>query len=126
RATANKAYVKQAEWASKAARKGQDVPEILGACGPRLFPDEFMASLHVGEDTGRLAEVMKKQAEYYREESRRKIKWLANIAGGLVYAAIGVLMVVMIFKIAMAAYINPLHDAMNAADNPDAWLRGGK
>jgi hypothetical protein len=68
--------------------------------------------------------VRKRQAEYYREESRRKIKLLANVAGGLVYACIGALMVVVIFKIAMTAYINPLNDAIGAADNPDAWMRG--
>ena len=83
-----------------------------------------MAAVHVGEEGGRLAEVMKKEAEHYREESRRKIKTLAMIAGGLVYLCIGILLVVMIFKIAMAAYFNPLNDAMNAADNPDAWMRG--
>lgn len=126
RAATNRAYAREAEFAAKAARKGQDVPEILGGYGPRLFPDEFMASLHVGEDTGRLAEVMKKQAEYYRDESRRKLKVLANVAAGLLWLGIIVLMVVVIFKIAMVAYINPLNDAMNAADNPDAWLRGGR
>ena len=124
RATANKAYVREAEFAAKAARKGQEVLDILGGYGPRLFPDEFMAAVQVGEDTGRLAELMKKQAEYYREESRRKVKVLAVIAGALVYLGIGLLLIGVIFKIAMTAYINPLNDAMGAADNPDAWLRG--
>jgi type II secretory pathway component PulF len=124
RATANKAYAREAEFAAKAARKGEDVPSILGGYGPRLFPDDFLSSVQVGEDSGRLAEVMKKQAAYYREESHRKVKFLAMIAGGLVYLCIGLLMVGVIFKIAMKAYINPLNDAMNAADNPDAWLRG--
>lgn len=126
RAATNKAYTREAEFAAKAARKGQDVPEILGGYGPRLFPDEFMSALHVGEDTGRLAEVMKKQAEYYREESRRKLKLLANVAAGLIWLGIVVLLVVVIFKVVITGYINPLNDAIGAADNPDAWLRGGK
>lgn len=124
RATANRAYAGEADHAAKAARKGQDVPSILGGYGPRLFSDEFMGALHVGEDSGRLAEVMHKQAELYRDEARRKMKTLATAAGGAVYAMIGLLLIVMIFKIFMTAYIGPMQDAQRAIDNPDAWMRG--
>lgn len=126
RATSNRAYAREAESVRKAARRGQDVASILGGYGPRLFPDEFMSAVNVGEDSGRLAEVMKQQADYYRDEARRKMKVLAGVAAGAVYAAIGVLLIVVIFKIAMTAYIGPLQDAQNAADNPEQWLRGGK
>lgn len=126
RACSNKAYSKEAEWAAKTARKGEDIPGILGALGTRLFPDEFMAALHVGEDSGRLAEVMKKQAEYYRDEARRKMRTLALIAGGLVYLGIGVLLVIVIFKIAFSTIVAPYQDAMNAADNPEQWMRQGQ
>jgi type II secretory pathway component PulF len=123
RACSNKAYTREAEWAAKTARKGEDIPGILGALGTRLFPDEFMGALHVGEDTGRLAEVMKKQADYYRGEARRKMRTLALIAGGLVYLAIGVLLIVIIFKIALSTIVAPYQDAMNASDDPQKWMR---
>jgi type II secretory pathway component PulF len=126
RATANSAYAREADAAAKAARRGQDVASVLGGYGPRLFPDEFMSAVDVGEESGRLAEVMKQQADYYRDEARRKMKVLAGVAAGAVYLAIGVLLIAVIFKIAMTAYIGPLNDAMNAADNPEQWMRGGR
>jgi type II secretory pathway component PulF len=122
RATSNLAYAREADPAAKAARRGEDVPSILGGYGPRLFPDEFMSAVHVGEDSGRLAEVMKKQSEFYRDEAKRKMRTLANIAAGLVYAGVGVLLIVMIFKIA-GVYFGALNDAQNAVDNPNEWLR---
>ena len=115
--------MREAETAGKAARKGRDVPEILAAY-PRLFTDEIMSALHLGEETGRLAEVMKKQAEYFREEARRKMRTLAYIAGGGVYAAIALMLIVVIFQIVMSVYIGPINDAQNAVDNPEKWLRG--
>ncbi len=123
RASTNKAYAREADWAAKTARKGEDIPGILGALGTRLFPDEFMGSLQVGEDTGRLAEVMKKQSEHYRDEARRKMRTLALVAGGLVYLAIGILLIVIIFKIAFTSVVAPYQDAMNAADDPQKWMR---
>jgi hypothetical protein len=46
------------------------------------------------------------------------------IVGGGVYLMIGVLLVVMIFKIFFTAYIGPMNDAMKAVDDPNAWMRG--
>jgi type IV pilus assembly protein PilC len=123
RATANQAYMREAENAAKAARKGDEVPEILAVHGSRLFPDEIISALQLGEETGRLAEVMKKQSDYYREEARRKMRTLAMIAAGLVYVSIAIMIIVIIFKIAMTAYIGPMNDAMNAADDPQKWLQ---
>jgi type IV pilus assembly protein PilC len=123
RATANEAYIREAEPVAKAARKGEDVPSILGGYGDRLFPGEFVNVLHIGEDTGQLAEVLRKQAEYYRDEAKRKMRVLSMIAGGAVYAMIGLLLIVMIFQIATTVYLNPLNDAMKAADDPQGWMR---
>jgi type IV pilus assembly protein PilC len=124
RATANQAYAREADPAAKSARQGEDVPSILGAYGERLFPAEFVNSLVIGEDTGRMAEVMRKQAEYYRDEAKRKLKTLSMILGGAIYAMIGLFLIVMIFKIFMTAYIGPMNDAMKAVDHPNEWMRG--
>ncbi len=125
RATANDAYLRHADAAAKKARGGAEVATALAGCGARLFPDEFVDAVQVGETTGQLAEVMEKQAKQYREEAARKLKILTMFAGGAVYAMVGLMIVVMIFKIAMTAYIGPLQDAQNAVDNPEKWLRSG-
>jgi type II secretory pathway component PulF len=123
RATANKAYAQEGDPAAKAARRGEEVTSILGGYGERLFPGEFVNALQVGEETGRLAEVMRKQAEYYRDEAKRKLKLLSNIVAGGVYLCIGILLIVMIFKIFTAAYLNPMNDAIRAVDDPQGWMR---
>jgi type IV pilus assembly protein PilC len=123
-ATANDAYAAKAESAAKAARRGDTIPDILAPMGTKLFPDEFLSSLHVGEDSGRLPEVLHKQAKFYAEESRRKLKLLSVLLGGAVYAMVGIIVIVLIFRLFMTAYMGPMNDAMKAADNPDAWMRG--
>jgi type IV pilus assembly protein PilC len=124
RATANDAYRRPGQVAAKRVRGGEDIHSALSGCGRHLFPDEFLDGVQVGETSGQLAEVLRKQADRYRDEATRQLKTLAWLAGGAVYAAVGLMLVVLIFKIAMTAYVNPMNDALKAADNPEQWLRG--
>jgi type IV pilus assembly protein PilC len=123
RATSNEQYTRHAESAAKEARKGEPVADILPRYGSALFPDEFLDSINIGETTGQLAEVMEKQAEYYRAEAGRKLKVLTMLAGGAVYLMVGMFIIVLIFMIAQQV-MKPYNDAMNAVDNPDKWLQG--
>ncbi len=102
RATSNEAYTRHGESASKAARDGNKIAPTLAACGEALFPVEFLDTIGIGETTGRLPDVMAKQAKQYQEEAARKMKLLAMIAGGLVYAAVGVMLIVLILRIVMS------------------------
>jgi type IV pilus assembly protein PilC len=126
RATANERYQKQADRVTKEARGGEEVATILAGCGTTLFPEEFLDAVSVGETTGQLAEVMQKQARHYRDEAARKMKLLTMIAGGVVYLMVGILVIVMIFQVVNNAVMAPYNDAMQAVDDPNAWLRGGK
>ena len=73
RATANKAYAREAEPAAKAARKGEEVAVDPRRLRQAALPERLRErACRSGEDTGRLAEVMRKQAEYYRDEAKRK------------------------------------------------------
>jgi type II secretory pathway component PulF len=101
RATANEAYLGRAESAVAAVKAGETVHEALEPGRGRLFPDEFLDSVQVGETTGRLPEVMHQQAGVYREESARKMKVLTGLLAGLVYLGVGLMVVGMIFRIAM-------------------------
>lgn len=102
RATTNAAYLNQSDRATKDARSGRSIHEALENCGPVLFPREFLEVVEVGEVTGNLAEVMAKEANVYRDEASRKIKWLAMLAGGLVYLMVGGMIVLIILKIVMS------------------------
>lgn len=125
RATANKAYQKEGERAAKLARKGNEIVETLGKLGPTLFPDEFIQAVHVGEESGRLAEVMEKEAKIYQEASIRGMKFLVKIVTGFVYFCIAVLIIVCIFRI-IGVYTGQVDEALDIANDPDKWLRGGR
>lgn len=125
RATANKAYLAEGERAAKLARKGKEIVEALSKLGPTLFPDEFVHAVAIGEESGRLAEVMLKEAEIYREESIRGMKLLAKIASGVVYAGISILVIVCIVRIFNTAYMGQIQQGLDAVDDPNKWLRGG-
>jgi hypothetical protein len=40
-----------------------------------------------------------------------------------VYLGIGILLIVIIFKIALSTIVAPYQDAMNASDDPQKWMR---
>lgn len=102
RATANDAYAKQADWAAKQARGGQEIAPTLQVCGVNLFPADYVEAVEVGETAGRLPEVMARLAVQYRDEAARKLKFLAGLAGGLVYAMVGLMVIVLIVRILMS------------------------
>lgn len=122
RATANRAYQQEGERAAKLCRKGKEIVEALGELGPTLFPDEFIQAVHVGEESGRLAEVLHKEAEIYREASLRGMKFLVKIVTGIVYSAVGLLVIFCIARIFMT-YLGILDKA--AGMSPDEFLRDG-
>jgi len=115
RATANSSYAKHAEDASKRARGGEEITEILTDCGPNLFTAEFLDSVQVGETSGQLAEVMHKQSKFYREEASRKLKILTMLAGGAVYLMIGLMIILVIARILMAI-IGVYEDALKGVE----------
>ncbi len=125
RATSNKAYQAEGDRAAKMSRKGKEIVETLSKLGPTLFPDAFVQAVAIGEESGRLAEVMLKEAELYREESIRGMKVLAKIVSGVVYAMIAIFVIVCIYRIFMTTYMGQIQQGLDAADDPNKWLRGG-
>lgn len=102
RATANTAYARHADAAARQTRAGTEVSEVLESLPAGLFPAEFVETVQVGELTGKLPEVMAKQARHLRDDAARKLKLLTAIAGGVVYAGVGLMIVVLIFRIALS------------------------
>jgi type IV pilus assembly protein PilC len=101
RATANNAYLAHADRCAKAVQRGDEIAPTLASCGSDLFPVEYIDALTVGEVSGRLPEVMAKQAVQYQEEAARKSKTLAMIAGGVVYGGVVLMLLVLIVRMLM-------------------------
>ena len=74
----------------------------------RRFPRDFLDIVENAEEGGRTPEVMEKQAEYYQEESSIRLRVLMRFAGFGVWAAVAILLIVMIFRIFITAYLGPL------------------
>ena len=102
RATTNGAYLACSESVVKQLQGGRAIDKAMSGCPRKIFPEEFLDSVSVGVVSGTLAEVMARQSEHYREESSRKLKFLTTLAGGLVYAMVGLMVIVMIVRILMS------------------------
>jgi len=98
RATGNGAFQSQADRIAKQVSKGRELGTVI-ATSP-FFPSEFIATLHVGEESGQIPEVMGRQAEHYREETARRTKALTRMLSGGVYALVAFFIIVAIFRMA--------------------------
>jgi type IV pilus assembly protein PilC len=98
KATGNNAFLAQADRIVKRVNKGDEVAEAVGM-NP-IFPAEFLAALHVGEESGQMPEQMGRQAEFYREETARRAKILTRAMAWGVYVLVGIFIIVAIFQMA--------------------------
>jgi type IV pilus assembly protein PilC len=107
RATGNAAFAARTDSVCEAVKGGEDLTEALRHAG--LFPDDFLNIMANAEEGGRVPEVMRHQADYYDEESRRRMTILTQAASWGVYAAVAALIIFMIFRIATSylALLNP-------------------
>ncbi|MGH7224345.1 MAG: type II secretion system F family protein, partial [Gemmataceae bacterium] len=79
-------------------RRGEDLTRTLTNSG--VFPEDFQHMIAVAEESGTLDQVLAHQAEYYQEESGRRLAALTSLAGYGVYCLVGLVIIVAIFRIA--------------------------
>jgi type IV pilus assembly protein PilC len=106
RAMGNAAFNAYEEPIVAAVKGGEEFTEALRLC-PH-FPQDFIETIAVGEVSGQIPEVMARQAEYWREEASRRLKALTRGAAWAVWAAVAILIIVAIFRIA-SVYLNALN-----------------
>jgi type IV pilus assembly protein PilC len=97
RATGNAAFVAQTAGVQETVGAGEELTAALERT--RLFPEEFMRILAVAEESGRLNDVLKQQAEHYHEESSRRLAVLTTLAGYAVWGLVATFIIVAIFRI---------------------------
>jgi type II secretory pathway component PulF len=106
KATGNAAFVAQADRIVKRMKKGEEIAEAM-ARNP-VFPADFLATLHVGEESGQIPEVMARQGENYREETARRAKTVTKAMAWGVYGLVAIFIIVAIFRMA-GVYVNALN-----------------
>ncbi len=108
RATGNAAFEAAAETAQKSVKAGEELTVALAKT--RLFPEQFEHVIAVGEESGRLTDVLEQQSEQYAEESERRLKVLATTAGWGVWLVVAGLIIFCIFLIARS-YVGMFDEA---------------
>ena len=103
RSTHNAFYTQHTDQVLRTLRSGQEVHEALSATG--AFPFEFLASVEVGERSGRLPEAMKSLSNEYHERARHAVQTLTVLAGWGVWALVAIMIVGMIFRMAMQTFV---------------------
>jgi type IV pilus assembly protein PilC len=105
RATGNGAFAVAADAAQQAVKRGEELTVALART--RLFPEMFQHVIAVGEESGRLTDVLEQQGGQYAEESERRLAALTSAAGWGVWVVVAGLIVFCIFRIALT-YIDML------------------
>ncbi|MBN1851152.1 MAG: type II secretion system F family protein [Pirellulales bacterium] len=77
---------------------GQSVTDAFRASG--AFPDEFLSMVAVGEESGRLAESMGRIANEYRDRETAALRFLAVVAGLIIWALVAAVIIFFIFRLA--------------------------
>jgi type IV pilus assembly protein PilC len=108
RATGNGAFAVAADTARQAVKAGDELTVALAQT--RLFPEEFQHVIAVGEESGRLTDVLEQQGGQYAEESERRLAALTSAAGWGVWMVVAGLIIFCIFRMALT-YIDMLDPA---------------
>jgi type IV pilus assembly protein PilC len=108
RATGNDAFAAVSDVAERAVKSGSDLTVALAKT--RVFPEQFRLVIAVGEESGRLTDVLEQQGEQYAEESERRLKALAAAAAWGVWLVVAGIIVFCIFRIALS-YIGMINAA---------------
>jgi type IV pilus assembly protein PilC len=97
--TGNAAFAAAADVVLAGLKRGDELTDCLTRTG--LFPADFLHMLAVGEESGRLTEILEHQGDYYQEESARRLTALTQAASWGVWLLTAVFIVFFIFRIAL-------------------------
>ena len=94
--TGNEAFVARTEVVVKALNEGEDLR--MSFARSRLLPEDFVNILANAEEGGRVAEMLRHQAEHYEEEASRRLTVLTKVAGWGIWMFVAGLMIFLIFR----------------------------
>ena len=97
RATGNAAFADRLDRAVAAVKEGQELTAALTATG--LFPEEFRHILSVAEESGRLPEVLRQEADHYHDEAGRRTAALTTALTVLVWLIVAGFIVFFVFRV---------------------------
>jgi type II secretory pathway component PulF len=108
RSTQNARYIDQIPAIDAEIVAGNSIHAAFVLAGG--YPADFLDTLAVGEESGKIVESMGLLARQYQERARMALAALAVIAGVVVWASVAALIVVLILRIFFTMYLNPIRE----------------
>jgi type IV pilus assembly protein PilC len=109
RSTHNARYIDQIGEVDAQITAGNSIHATFAEAGG--YPADFLDTLAVGEQSGKIVESMGTLARQYQERARMAMAALAVMAGFAVWAIIVAFIIVLIFRV-FSFYLNSIYDAM--------------
>jgi type II secretory pathway component PulF len=108
--TQNARYTDQIPTIDAEIMAGNSLYETFHTAGG--YPVEFLDTLAVGEQSGKVVESMGRLAIQYQDRARIAMAAIAVIAGVGVLMLVAGFIIIMIFKIFMTSYLGPINEAL--------------
>jgi type IV pilus assembly protein PilC len=96
-ASGNEAYRRLGPQIANNIGRGMTLHSALAETGE--FPRDFLDAVSVGEQSGLTAETMERMARDYQQRSMEKLGLLARIFGGVVWALVALMIIMLIFRL---------------------------
>ncbi len=109
-ATINPYFTEHSADIDASLAKGNPINDALRGRGS--FPPEFVDTVQVGEETGKLAETMRRMAASYEEQIRSQSSIITTVASFVVWGIVALIIIAMIFRLAMF-YVGTINDAID-------------
>ncbi len=106
----NARYIDRADMIDSSITAGDSIYEAF--CRANCFPNDFLDSVQVGEQSGTLVETMAHVSNLYREQARSAMATLTMLAGIAIWAMVAALIIVLIFRL-FFFYMGILNGALN-------------
>ena len=108
KATANGAFAMGRDVAWQRLKEGESLTDSLEAT--RLFPDDYIHTVHVAESSGTVPEALDRLSPQFEDEAQRSLRALTAMLGWGTWAIVAIFIVYMIFNIALQ-YVGMLNRA---------------
>jgi type II secretory pathway component PulF len=97
RGTGNATFAKCINIVQDSLRTGD--PLAVALTKTRIFPDDFLHIVSVGEEGGRVPEIMRQQAKRYEDEAELRLAVATRLGGFGVWLFVALLIIIAIFRI---------------------------
>ncbi len=115
-ATDNAAFISSYPQVESSLKQGNSIASSFGKA--RIFPEKFLSAVGVGEESGRLPETLRYQAEEFDDEARRRMRWMTQLAGWAVWLFVAVLVIFCIYRIFTNVYLKNIEQYLPTNKGP--------